>query len=137
MRGRDLRKAAMAAIWPLRDAVTKARWAIIAERLKEPITIHNDPAVPLETIRSPHEDEEATLDDEENRLDHYFRAGEIVIDDISCLVGREITSGRVADPTALSRALANLRTGFQSAMTDPVETNRLSPEPREIAGQQA
>ena len=136
-RGRDLRKTAMAAIWPLRDAVTKARWAIIAERLSEPITIHNDPAVPLETIRSPHEDEEATLDDEENRLDHYFKAGEIVIDDISSLVGREITSGRVADPTALSRALANLRTGFQSAMADPVETNRLSPEPREIAGQQA
>ena len=133
--GRRLRKAALATIWPLREAIIQARWAIIAERLKEPAVVHDDLDVPLQTSTFHEEDEEATLEDEENRLDQFFKAGEIVLGDIENLVGNEITSGRAADATALSRALANLRSGFQSAMAEPVETNQLSLRPREIAEQ--
>lgn len=121
--GRQARAAALEAVWPLRDAVTAARWAAIAARLER--TAHRaelffspgTPPIPGDT--------DDVEDDEDNRLEVFFADGGLVLDEIEELVDDDIDAGRAADAGALSRALTNLRTGYEQSMSGAAEVNEL------------
>ena len=67
-------------------------------------------------------DEEAQMDQEEdNRLELSFEDGGRVLGEISDLVGEEIGSDRVADASALVRALEDIRAGFDRSMVEATD----------------
>ena len=123
-RGRQVRAAALDAVWPLRDAITAARWAAIAARLDQSASgaeLFFSPGTPPNPVPIASEAE----DDEDNRLELFFRDGSAVVAEIEELVDDDIDAGRAADAGALSRALANLRTGYEQSMNDAQEVNEI------------
>ncbi|MFK0333903.1 type IV secretory system conjugative DNA transfer family protein [Rhizobium sp. NPDC090275] len=122
--GRQARAAALDAVWPLRDAITAARWAAIAARLERTangIELFFSPGTPP----TPAPVAEETDDDEDNRLEVFFQDGRAVLSDIEEFLGDDIDAGRAADAGALSRALTNLRTGYEQSMSELGEVNEL------------
>ncbi|UWU26025.1 type IV secretory system conjugative DNA transfer family protein (plasmid) [Rhizobium sp. CB3060] len=123
-RGRQVRAAALDAVWPLRDAITAARWAAIAARLEltaNGAELFFSPGTPLPPVPIGNEAE----DDEDNRLELFFQDGSAVVAEIEELVDDDIDAGRAADAGALSRALVNLRTGYEQSMNDAQEVNEI------------
>jgi type IV secretion system protein VirD4 len=123
-KGRQGRTSALGAVWPLRDAITAARWAAIAARLERTANgaeLFFSPGTPLSPIPIAGEAE----DDEDNRLELFFEDGSAIVAEIEQLVDDDIDSGRAVDAGALSRALVSLRAGHEKSMTDPQEVNEL------------
>ncbi len=123
IQGRQARAAALDAVWPLRDAIIAARWAAIAARLEltaNGAELFFSPGTPASI---PIADE--AEDDEDNRLEVFFQDGDAILAEIEELVDDDIDAGRAADAGALSRALVNLRTGYEQSMSEPEEINEL------------
>ncbi|ENN83815.1 TraG family protein (plasmid) [Rhizobium freirei PRF 81] len=123
-KGRQARTTALDAVWPLRDAIIAARWAAIAGRLERTANgaeLFFSPGTPLPPVPIAGE----TGDDEDNRLDLFFQDGSAVLTEIEELVDDDIAAGRAADAGALTRALTNLRTGYEQSMSEPEEVNEL------------
>jgi type IV secretion system protein VirD4 len=123
-KGRQARAAALDAVWPLRDAITGARWAAIATRLQRTTNgaeLFFSPGTSPPPVPIAKEAE----DDEDNRLELFFQDGSAVLAEIEQLVDDDIDAGRAADAGALSRALVNLRTGYEQSMSESQEVNEL------------
>jgi type IV secretion system protein VirD4 len=123
-KGRQARTTALDAVWPLRDAITAARWAAIAGRLERTANgaeLFFSAGTPLPRVPVAGE----TGDDEDNRLELFFQDGSAALTEIEELVDDDIAAGRAADAGALTRALANLRTGYEQSMSEPEEINEL------------
>lgn len=123
-KGRQARTAALDAVWPLRDAITAARWAAIAARLESSANgaeLFFSPGTRPPPIPIVDEAE----DDEDNRLELFFQDGSSVLTEIEELVDDDIRAGRAADAGALSRALVSLRNGYEQSMSEPHEINEL------------
>ncbi|MDE1994689.1 MAG: type IV secretory system conjugative DNA transfer family protein, partial [Rhizobiaceae bacterium] len=123
-KGRRARTTALDAVWPLRGAITAARWATIAARLERTANgaeLFFSPGTPLPPAPVGGEDE----DDENNRLELFFRDGSAVLTEIEELVDDDIAARRPADAGALTRALVSLRTGFEQSMSEPQEVDEL------------
>ncbi|TCR74048.1 type IV secretion system protein VirD4 [Rhizobium sp. BK376] len=121
---RQARTAALDAVWPLRDAITAARWAAIAARLERTTNgaeLYFSSGMPLPGVPIAEE----TEDDEDNRLQVFFQDGSTVLAEIEEFLGDEIDAGRAGDASALSRALTNLRTRYEQSMSEPEEVKEL------------
>jgi len=128
--GRRERKAALEAVWPLREAMVAARWNVARRRLDaaspSPVLYFAPGTTPVTETEIADEaaqmDEEAQMDQEEdNRLELSFEDGGRVLGEISDLVGEEIGSDRVADASALVRALEDIRAGFDRSMVEATD----------------
>ena len=123
-KGRQAHAAAIKSVWPLRDAITAARWAAIAMRLEQTangVELFFSEGKRLPTIPVVREPEE----DEDNRLDLLFEDGSAVLGEIEELVAGDGDGRRIPLAGALSRALVNLRASYDQSMSEPQEVNEL------------
>ncbi|OLP55798.1 TRAG protein [Rhizobium rhizosphaerae] len=130
-KGRRERRAALDAVWPLREAMVAARWNMVRQRLDTEVPSSglyfsrgSSPAIDTDIAGDA---VEADADeDEDNRLELSFEDGNRILGAISNLVSGEIRDGRVTDASALARALNDICVGFHQSMTDITENNRLA-----------
>ncbi|WP_309769548.1 type IV secretory system conjugative DNA transfer family protein [Agrobacterium larrymoorei] len=118
------RRAALEAVWPLREAMVAARWNVARRRLDaeaaSPV-LYLAPGFPPATEAELTDEPVEWEDDEDNRLDLSFEDGSHVLDEISDLAHEEINSGRVTDVAALMRALEDIRTDFDRSMIEAID----------------
>lgn len=124
MGGRRARRAALDAVWPLREAVVAARWNAVRGRLDaaspSPVLYFARGITPVTEPEIA--DESAEIHEEEdNRLELSFKDGGRVLGNISNLVREEVDGARVSDAAALMRALEDIRMGFDRSMIDPTD----------------
>jgi len=120
-RKRRERRAALDAVWPLREAMVAARWNMVRRRLDTAVPLSalyfargSTPAIETDIA----DDGAETDDDEDNRLELSFEDGGRVLGDISALIGEEIDGDRVTHADALMRALEDIRMGFDRSMAE-------------------
>ncbi|AYG64544.1 type IV secretory system conjugative DNA transfer family protein [Rhizobium jaguaris] len=139
------RKLALASVWPLRQAVSEARWAVIALRLAER-------AKPEEIFFSPGSGSSSTTDarsavsvnvatespsstapthsfdaeeDETNRLDFEVSSAEETMGKVVGMAEDAIGLGQANDPDALAGALIKLKAALEQSTSDFEEENHL------------
>ncbi|NTG25107.1 type IV secretory system conjugative DNA transfer family protein [Agrobacterium rhizogenes] len=120
---RRVREQAMALVWPLRNAISQARWAVIAERLSDRAEGEGLSFTPgVKSSLTEHLDAD---EDETNQLNLGFSSAQETVDEVAGVARFEIGNEQVNDPNALTVALGNLRAALEQSMTEFEEENRL------------
>jgi type IV secretion system protein VirD4 len=121
---RRVREQAMASVWPLRNAISQARWAVISERLSDRAEgegLSFTPGVKLSMTEHLDADE-----DETNQLNRGFSSAQETVDEVAGIADAALCNEHVNDPNALTVALASLRAALEQSMTEFEEENRLA-----------
>nr|WP_200985093.1 type IV secretory system conjugative DNA transfer family protein [Rhizobium rhizogenes]QCL09154.1 conjugative coupling protein [Rhizobium rhizogenes]QCL09368.1 conjugative coupling protein [Rhizobium rhizogenes]QCL09790.1 conjugative coupling protein [Rhizobium rhizogenes] len=121
---RRVRELAMASVWPLRKAISEARWAAIGARLSDKVQgeeLSFTPGVKLSMTEHLDADE-----DEGNQLNLGFSSTQETVDEVAGIAKAAIGNEHVNDPNALTVALASLRAALEQSMTEFEEENRLA-----------
>lgn len=144
-KGLRARKLALAAVWPLRQAIAEARWAVIGRALQErtdPPEVFFTRGTPMPGATTAPASERlgeqqladtdlvappamAVEEDEDNSLDLGFAELGSAVSEISEIAEQETKIGRVTDLDAMSRALVGLKAGLDQASLEPVEVDQL------------
>lgn len=129
--GRKLRKEALKAVWPLRDAITAARWAAVAERLNSDLFFSPAPTLKAIAAQAIADDAVEAADDEEieenNQLELAHQELEIIVRQIADLSGEEvdIDTGEIVASSAIAEAVARLKKITAQSVMEPHEINHL------------
>ena len=127
------RKLALASVWPLRKAISEARWTIIASRLAEKVKLDEVFFAPGSTPLSSEDppgiarvnlagefiantgptDIDDAEEEEANRLDLEFSAAEETVRQVTGIAEHAIGCGQVNDPNALATALTSLKVALE------------------------
>ncbi|MCY1740708.1 type IV secretory system conjugative DNA transfer family protein [Ensifer sp. SL37] len=154
-KGLRARKLALAAVWPLRQAIAEARWAAIGRALQErtdPPEVFFTRGTPMPgptiaPVTEPSERGEQQLaetdrvapssmaveDDEENSLDLGFAELGSAVSVISEIAEQETKIGRVTDLAAMGRALVGLKAGLDRASLEAADVDQLQLDAPDVA----
>ncbi|NTF97895.1 type IV secretory system conjugative DNA transfer family protein [Rhizobium rhizogenes] len=116
-------KLAMASVWPLRKAISEARWAVIAERLSD--KAQKEELFFMPGVTSSMKEHLVGEEDETNRLNVGFSSAQETVDEVAGIAEAVLGNEHVNDPNALTVALASLRAALEQSTTEFEEENRL------------
>ncbi|NTI46143.1 type IV secretory system conjugative DNA transfer family protein [Rhizobium rhizogenes] len=122
-RDRRARERALASVWPLRKAISEARWAVIGARLSDRAEREQ-----LFFSRGSNSIVAGDLDADEDETNHLhlgFSSAQAVIDRVTDVAEAAIGSEQNSDANALAAALGNLKAALEHSMTEFEEENRL------------
>ncbi|GAJ96142.1 type IV secretory system conjugative DNA transfer family protein [Rhizobium rhizogenes] len=120
---RRAREQALASVWPLRKAISEARWAVIGARLSD--RAEREELFFSRGINSIVAGDLNADEDETNHLHLGFSSAQVVIDQVTDVAEAAIGNEQNSDPNALAAALGNLKAALEHSMTEFEEENRL------------
>ncbi|NKL24064.1 type IV secretory system conjugative DNA transfer family protein [Rhizobium leguminosarum] len=118
-----VREQAMASVWPLREAISEGRWAVIGARLSD--KAEREELFLMPGIESSMTDHLAVDEDETNLLHLGFSSAQEVVEQVTGIAEAAIGNQQDNDPNALAAALTNLKAALEHSMTEFEEENRL------------
>ncbi|QND44596.1 type IV secretory system conjugative DNA transfer family protein (plasmid) [Rhizobium lusitanum] len=123
---RRAREQAMASVWPLRKAISEARWAVIAARLSD--RAEREELFFMPGAKSSPVDLDVD-EDETKQLDLGFFSAQQAVGHVVGIAENVLGNEHVNDPNALTGALASLRAALDHSMMEYEEENRLPVSP--------
>ncbi|NTG64802.1 type IV secretory system conjugative DNA transfer family protein [Rhizobium rhizogenes] len=120
---RRAREQALASVWPLRKAISEARWAVIGARLSD--RAEREELFFSRGINSIMADDLDADEDETNHLHLGFSSAQAVVNQVTDVAEAAIANEQKGDPNALAAALGNLKAALEHSMTEFEEENRL------------
>ncbi|NTJ35992.1 type IV secretory system conjugative DNA transfer family protein [Agrobacterium rhizogenes] len=124
---RRVREQALASVWPLRQAISEGRWAVIGARLSDKAEGEELLFTPgVKSSMTEHVDGD---EDEGNQLNLGFSSAQEAVDEVGGIAEYAIGNEHLNDPNALVAALANLRGALEQSMMEFEEENRLVVSP--------
>ena len=122
---RRMREQALASVWPLRNAISEARWAVIAARLSETAEHEGLFFAPGGNSSEGSGIEADEGEDEANCLQLGFSSAKEVVAQVANIAEATTSRKQVNDPNALAVALTSFKGALDHSMTEFEEENRL------------